>query len=77
MWFQDFQDGRLASWITERNNFSDSEVTPMLPIKFRLNPTYGLGEDSRWLPWQPSWIWARNNFSNSKSVCRSDASHQV
>ena len=52
-------------------------VTPMLPIKFRLNPTYGLREDvvwriSIWLPWQPSWILERKeDFSNSESLCPS------
>ena len=54
----------------------------MLPIMFRLNPTYGLGGDvvwriSRWSPWRPSWISERNNFSNSESLCGSDASHQA
>ena len=56
-------------------------VTVMLPFKFWLNPTYGLGGDvvwrvSRWPPW-PSWLSDRNGFSNSESLCRSDASHQV
>ena len=50
-------------------------------IKFRLNPTYGLGDVlwriSRWPPWQPSWISEWNDFSNSESLCRSDASHKV
>ena len=54
----------------------------MLPIKFRLNPTYGLGGDvvwriSRWPPWWPSWIPEQNDFSNSESLCPSDTSHQV
>ena len=57
-------------------------VTVMLPIKFWLNPTYGLGWDviwriSRWRPWGPSWLSERYNFSNSKSLCCSNASHQV
>ena len=44
----------------------------MLPIKFRFNPTYGLG-DVVWRisGWPPYWISERNNFSNS------DASHKV
>ena len=57
-------------------------VTPMHPFKFRLNLTYGLGEDviwriSRWPPWQPSWILEWNDFSNSESLCHCDTSHQV
>ena len=57
-------------------------VAPMLPIKFRLNLTYGFEGDiiwtiSRWPLWRPSWISERNNFSNSESLCHCDASHQV
>ena len=57
-------------------------VTMMVPIKFWLNLTYGLGENviwkiSRWPPWWPSWISEQNDFSNSESLCRSDASHLV
>ena len=50
-------------------------VTLTLPIKFRLNATYGLVDVvwriSRWLAWGPSWIWERNDFSNSQSPCHS------
>ena len=54
----------------------------MSPIKFWLNPTYGLGGDvvlriSCWPPWRPSWILERNDFSNSESLSHWDASHQV
>ena len=91
MSFEEFQDGRQPSWISERNNLSNSEsvcrsdashkvstqsdetsfeefqdgclgchlgyrngtilailnlcVAVMLPIKFWLNPTYGMGGD--------------------------------
>ena len=31
----------------------------------------------RWPPRQPSWIAKLNDLSNSKSLCRSNASHQV
>ena len=55
-------------------------VSPMPPLKFRLNPTYGLGGGvlsriSRW----PPWILERNDFSNSEYMylCHSDAYHQV
>ena len=45
----------------------------MLPIKFWLNPTYGLGGDlvwriSRWPLWRPSWILEWKGFSNSVSL---------
>ena len=48
-------------------------ITPMPPIKFRLNLTYGFGGDivwriSRWLWWWPSCILEMNNFSNSESL---------
>ena len=50
----------------------------MLPIKFRLNLTYNLGDVVyRFLRWRPSCIKEWNNLSNSESLCRSDASHQV
>ena len=57
-------------------------VARMPPIKFRLNPTYGLGGDvvwtiSRWPPWRSSWISERKIFSNSESLCHFDSSHQV
>ena len=54
-------------------------VTVMLPIKFQLNRTYGLGGDvvCRISRWRPSWISERNDFSNSESLCHCDASHQV
>ena len=57
-------------------------VALMLPTKFRLNVTYGLGEDvvwriSRWPPKRPSWIPKRSDFNNSESLCHCDSSHQV
>ena len=56
-------------------------VAPMLPIKFRLNLTYGLGDVvwriSRWPTWWPSWIQEWNDFRNSESRCHCDASHKV
>ena len=46
----------------------DPQVTPMLPIKFRVNWHLGLGEEannrfSRWPPWRPFWIYNRHDFS--------------
>ena len=45
-------------------------VSPMLPIRSQLTPTYHSEADvawrfSRWLPWWPSWISKWNDFSNS------------
>ena len=70
------------SWLSEQNNFCNSEslttVTVMPPIKFWLN----LGRDVIWTisrrpPWWPSWTLEWNHFSNSQSLCHCDASHQV
>ena len=72
-----------ASWMSERNDFSNSEyITPIPPTKFRLNLKYSLRGDTIWRisrrpPWWPSWISERKNFSNSESLCDSDAFHQV
>ena len=57
-------------------------IAPKPPIKFQLDPTYGMGEDvfwrfSRWPIWWPSWILEKNDFSNSNSPCGPNASHQV
>ena len=54
--------------------FLNLYVTPMPPIKFGLNPLYGMGGDvfwriSRWPPWQPSWTSEWNKFSSSESLC--------
>ena len=48
----------------------------MSPIKFRLNPTYGLGGDVVWRisRWPPS---ERNHFSKPNSPCSPNASYQV
>ena len=80
MWFQDLWP---PSWISEQNAFiySKSLCAPMLPVKFWLNPTYGLGDVvwriSGWPPWRPSLISEQNDFSISEFVCRFEASHQV
>ena len=80
--FEEFQGSHLGYWNRTILAIQNLYVAPMPPIKFRLNPTYGLGGDvlwriSRWLPWWPSWILEPNNFCNSESLCCSDASHQV
>ena len=52
MWCQDFQDGGPGGYLWQPNGtilaILNLYVTPMLPIKFRLNPTYGLGRDVVW-----------------------------
>ena len=50
----------------------------VMPIKFWLNPTYGLGGDVVWrISWRPSWISERNHFSKFESLSHCDASNQV
>ena len=50
MWFKEFQDGRHGGHLGYRNEtilaILNFYVTVMPPIKFRLNPTHGLGEMS-------------------------------
>ena len=83
MLFEEFQDGHHF-WY--RNGTISAVLIlynpPMPQIKFRLNPTYGLGGDviwriSTWPPWRPSWISEWNYFSNFESLCHCDTSHQV
>ena len=77
MLFEEFQDGCQGGHLGHRNEtilaILNLYVTLMLPIKFRLNPTYGLGGDVIWR----FWISEGNDFSNSESLCHCDASHQV
>ena len=48
MSFQDFQDGHHSGHSGYRNRMIlailNLDVAPMPPIKFQLNPTYGLGD---------------------------------
>ena len=82
MSFEEFQYGHNGGHLGYRNwiilAILNLYNTPMPPIKFPLNLTYGLG-DVVWRisPWQPPWISERNRFSNSESLCCSNASHQV
>ena len=60
----------------------DLQVTQMLPTKFRVNWTFGSGEEaknrfSRWLPWRPSWFYDRHDFRYFLSTSHPDASYQV
>ena len=49
MWFQDFREGcpggHLGYWNERILAILNLYVALMLPIKFRLNPSYGLGGD--------------------------------
>ena len=81
--FEEFQDGHYGSHLGYQNGTILAILklysSPMPPIKFRLNLTYGLGGDvvrkiSRWPPWRIS---EGNDFRNSESLYHCDASHQV
>ena len=83
-WKIDFQDGGHVShlWylIGTILAICDLQVTPMLPIQFRIN--WHLREEainrlSRWPPWRPSWIYNRHDFSYFWSTSRPNASFQV
>ena len=60
----DFQDGRHGRHLGFPRTvlaIFDLQVTPMLPNKYQINWTFGLGEEaenrfSRWWSWWPSWI---------------------
>ena len=83
MSFEDFQHGHHGSHLGYQNGTILAimhlcvPLTP--PIKFWLNPSYGLRDViwriSRWPPWRPSWISERNDFSISESPCCHNASH--
>ena len=80
--FEEFQGGHFGYWNRKNLAILNLYVTLMPSIKFRLNPTYGLGVNVvwrilKWPPWRPSWISEWNDFSSSESLCRSYASHQV
>ena len=72
------------SWISERNDFSNSEslchcdashqVLAQSDLRFRRRCRLN---DYRWPSCRPSWISERNNFRNSESLCHCDTSHQV
>ena len=64
MSFEEFQNGHYGGHLGYRNGailaILNLYATEMIPIKIRLNPTYGFGGDflwriSRWPPWQPPW----------------------
>ena len=72
------------SWISDQNDFScfDLQITPILPIKFRVNwPFYSWEEDQnkfvKWQLCQPSCISNRNDFSYFWSTSHLDNSCYV
>ena len=84
LWFgrwcrlKNFKMGTMAAVLDIILAILNLYVTVMHPIKFWLNPTYGLGGDvlwriSRWPQWRPSWISERYNFSNFESLPHCDA----
>ena len=66
MRLEDFQDDHLGAHLRYRNRkilaILNLYFAPMPPIKFWLNPLYGLGGDVVWRfsRWRPSWISERN-----------------
>ena len=78
-----FSGGHLRKYLTRTIlAILNLYVALMPPIKFGLNPDYGLGGDviwriSRWSSWWPAWMLERNKFSSSESPCLPNASHQV
>ena len=63
------------SWISERNDFSNSESLCHFDAQSDLQ--FGKRRRLKNFKMQPSWISERNNFSNSESLCHCDASRQV
>ena len=63
--------GHLIYWNITILAILNLHVISMLPIKFGLNPHYGLGDVfwriSKWPPRQPSWMSEWNKFSSSES----------
>ena len=80
MSFEEFQDGRPGGHLRYQNQtilaILNHCPTVKPPIKFQLNPTYGLGGDIVWrISKWPCWISEGNNFSNSESPCCHSAFH--
>ena len=71
------------SWISELNDFSDSESLCSSSTSHQVLAQSDLPFGRRCrlknfkMAAMPSWISDRNDFSNSESLCHSDASHQV
>ena len=71
--------GWQPSWISERNNFSNSESPCHCDASHQVLAQSDLrfGRRCRLKNFRPSWISKRNNFSNSEPLCHCDFSHQV
>ena len=75
---------RRPSWISEWNDFSNSESLRCYDASYQViaqsDLQFGrrcLLKFSKWLTWQPSWISEWNDYSNSESPCGPNASQQV
>ena len=64
------------SWISDRHDIFDLQVTLMLPSKFGVNWPFGSREEAknRFSRWRPSWISDRQDFSYFWSTSHPDAS---
>ena len=62
------------SWISEQNNFSNSESLCHCDASHQDLAQSNLQFGRRW---RPPWISERNDFSNFESLCDCDASYQV
>ena len=72
------------SWISEQNDFSNSESLCPSDASHRVSAQsdYGLRGNVdwrilRWPPWRPYWISERNDLSNSESTSSHNSSHEV
>ena len=79
---QTLNDSQRGLMIGEILAIFDLRVTPMLPIKFRVNWPFGSGEEaknrfSRWLPWRPSWISDWQDFSYFWSTSHPNVSYKI
>ena len=78
-----FQDGGHLGFPIETSlALFDLQVTPMLPIKFRVSWPFGSGGEaknifSRWPPWRAYWIFDRNDFGYFLSTNQTDVSYQI
>ena len=79
---QTLNGGQLGFTIGTILAIFDLRVIPMFPTKFRVNWSFGSGEEaknrfSRWLPSRPSWISHWHDFSYFLSTSHPNVSYQV
>ena len=82
----DFQHGGYGDYLWFQIGtflcICDLQITPILPIKFRVSWPFRSGEEvqnrfSRWRLWRPSWISDRNKLSYFWSTYHPDTSYRV